>query len=116
MSGHEHTDSPFIGPIARDWTIESLLEWFAADDARLSDATLRAPLRAVEEAMTGTRWTSGLDASLSGTRLTREPAIVSLVRSIALHVSQHPARRAYTVEEILHGRTQVAETVASVRS
>ena len=116
MSRQEQTDSPFAGPFAHDWTIEALLEWFAADDARLSDVTLRAPLRDVEEAMTGTRWTLDLEASSTGARLTRGPAIVSLVRSIALHVSRHPALRAHTVADVLRHRTPVAETVVSARA
>ncbi|WP_406248591.1 hypothetical protein ACI7YT_01750 [Microbacterium sp. M] len=116
MSRHEQTDSPFTEPFAHNWTIEALLEWFADDDTRLSDVTLRAPLRDLEEAMTGTRWTLDLDASLTGARLTREPAIVSLVRSIALHVSRHPALRAHTVAEVLRHRTPIAETVVSARA
>ncbi|WP_460796231.1 hypothetical protein [Microbacterium sp. GXF0217] len=99
-----------------DWTIEELLEWFGADDARLSDPTVRAPLRAIEESLTGSRWTRELDASLSGVRLTREPAIISLVRSISLHVSRHPALRAQTVADVLRVRTPVPETVDSARS
>ncbi|WP_429457783.1 hypothetical protein [Microbacterium sp. ZKA21] len=110
------TDSPFKEPIASDWTIEALLEWFAADDTRLSDSTVRAPLRAIEESLTGSRWTLDLDASLSGARLTREPAVISLVRSIALHVSRHPALRARTVSEVLRERTRVAESAVPTRS
>ncbi|HWV50190.1 MAG TPA: hypothetical protein VN035_12115 [Microbacterium sp.] len=121
MSQLLQTIPPFTGPIARDWTIEALLEWFAADDDRLSDPALRAPLRAIEEALTGTRWALDPDASLTGSRLTREPAVVTLVRSIALHVSRHPALRARTVAEVLcggagHSVAQVAETVVSARS
>lgn len=115
MDDQVQTDSPLAGPIVPDWTIETLLEWFAADDDHLSDATLRAPLQNLEEALTGTRWTLDVDASLSGSRLTREPAIVSLVRSIALHVSRHPALRAHTVAAVLHDRIPVAESVATAR-
>ena len=120
-----HASSPFAEPIANDWTIEALLEWFAADDARLSDPAVRAPLRAIEETLTGSRWTLDLDASLAGARLTREPAIISLVRSVSLHVSRHPALRALTVADILRdGATTgpardsipLAEAAASPRS
>ena len=107
-------NSPIAGPISQDWTIEGLLDWFGADDARLSDPTVRPALRAIEEALTGSRWTIELDATLEGSRMTREPAIVSLVRSIAVQVSRHPALRAHTVGEILDGRVPVAETVVPV--
>ena len=115
MSSTFETDSPFTGPIASDWTIEALLEWFGDDDGRLSDARLRAPLRVLEETLTGTRWTVDLDPSLTGTRITREPAIISLVRSIALHASRHPAVRARTVAEVLRDATQVAESAVPTR-
>ncbi|GAB3596161.1 hypothetical protein [Microbacterium tumbae] len=97
------TRSEILGPISSDWTLEELLDWIAADDALLSDPLLRRPLRAVEEALTGTRWTVELDASLHGTRAVREPAIVSLVRSIALRTNRRPALRARTVAEVLTG-------------
>lgn len=121
MSQLLQTIPPFTGPIARDWTIEALLEWFAADDDRLSDPALRAPLRAIEESLTGTRWTRDPGASPFGARPTREPAIVALVRSVALHVSRHPALRARTVAEALCGgagraAVPVAETVVLTRS
>ncbi len=88
------------------------MEWIAEDDARLSAIALRHPLRAVEEALTGTRWTVELDRELTGTRLVREPAIVSLVRSIALHASRHPAVRARTLAEIVRADAPVATPVA----
>lgn len=97
------TDSPFTGPISHDWTIEGLLDWFAEDDDRLSDASLHEPLLALEEALTGSRWAVVPDASLPGIRTSRSPAIVSLVRSIALHSRAHPATRASTLAEVIRG-------------
>ncbi|MDP3952862.1 hypothetical protein [Microbacterium sp.] len=96
-------DSPFTGPISSDWTIERLLDWFAEDDDRLSDAALRTPLLALEEALTGHHWVVSPDASIPGSRESRSPAIVSLVRSIALHSRAHPAIRAYTLAEVASG-------------
>ncbi|MGW8482942.1 hypothetical protein ACWGJP_07365 [Microbacterium sp. NPDC055903] len=95
------TNATVLDPFPTDWTVEDLLHWIAADDARLSDPALRGPLRAVEEALTGTRWTTELDADLKGARLTREPSIVSLVRSIALHTRRCPAARAMSLAEAL---------------
>ena len=100
-----------LAPLSHDWTIEQLLDWIAEDDARLSDATLRGPLQRIDEALTGSRWTLELDASLEGSRLVRHPAIISLVRSIALNASRHPALRAHTVGDILSKPLQVAESV-----
>lgn len=97
------TDSPFTGPISHDWTIEGLLDWFAEDDDRLSDATLRNQLLVVEEALTSRHWVVVSAASLSGNPESRSPAIVSLVRSIALHSRAHPATRASTLAEVIRG-------------
>jgi len=99
---HSSADvSPFIGPISDDWTIEELLDWFAEDDHRLSDDSLRTPLLMVEEALTGQPWAPTADASFRGIRASRSPGIVSLVRSIAMHSRAHPAIRAYTLAEVV---------------
>ena len=82
-----------------DWTIEELLDWFAEDDDRLSDDSLQKPLLLLDEALTGRRWTAGLP----GMHDSRSPAIVSLVRSIALHSRAHPAMRARTLDEVASG-------------
>jgi len=94
------TDSPFTGPISHDWTIEELLDWFAEDDDRLSDAGLRRPLLALEESLTGRHRAVRPDATIpeSGS-----PAIVSLVRSIALYSRAHPATRARTLADVAFG-------------
>ncbi|MFB7249824.1 hypothetical protein [Microbacterium sp. NPDC056234] len=111
MSDRTPTDSPFTEPFAEDWTIEAILEWFAVEDTRLSDASLRAPLRTIEESLTGSRWTVDPDASPASSVAARQPAVVSLVRSIALHVSRHPALRAHTVADVLHSRVPAPEGV-----
>lgn len=103
MSYSITTDSPFTGPISNDWTIEKLLDWFAEDDDRLSDVDLRKPLLVLEEALTGRQWAVGPDPSIPGIRESRSPAIVSLVRSIALHSRAHPAMRAHTLAEAITG-------------
>lgn len=107
------TISELVAPISLNWTIEDLLQWFAEDDDRLSDHTLRPPLRAIEEALTGTRWTLDLDAGLSSTRRTREPAVISLVRSIALCAAGRPALRALTIGELLLAQPTVAAAASS---
>ncbi|MDQ0642950.1 hypothetical protein [Microbacterium murale] len=99
------TDSPFTGPISSDWTIEELLDWFAEDDDRLGDVDLREPLLLLEEALTGHHWAVGRGAAITGIRESRSPAIVSLVRSIALHSRAHPALRARTLGEVASGAT-----------
>lgn len=103
MSHSITTDSPFTGPILSDWTIEELLEWFAEDDDRLGDAALREPLLVLEEALTGHHWAVEPGATITGIRESRSPAIVSLVRSIALYSRAHPAMRARTLAEVASG-------------
>lgn len=103
MSHSITTVSPFTGPISSDWTIEELLDWLAEDDDRLSDAGLRKPLLVLEEALTGRHWATVPKAAITGIRDSRSPAIVSLVRSIALHSRAHPALRARTLADVTSG-------------
>lgn len=92
--------SPLLGPLSGDWTIEDLLDWFAEDDARLSDATLRQPLLALEEALADSPRALTPNPPASGVRASHGPAIVSLVRSIALRTRAVPALRALTLDEL----------------
>lgn len=92
--------SVFPAPISQDWTIERLLDWFGEDDARLGDSSLGRPLRALEESLTGSRWTHELSASYSEVCFTREPTTIILVRSVAAHIGAHPALRARTIGEV----------------
>lgn len=80
-----------------------MLDWFAEDDDRLGDAALRQPLLVLEEALTGRHWAVEPGAAITGIRESRSPAIVSLVRSIALHSRAHPAMRARTLTEVATG-------------
>lgn len=113
MNEQNTTRMLFPGPISPDWTIERLLDWFAEDDDRLSDAALRRPLLAVEEALTGSRWTLVSDAAISGIR---EPAIISLLRSIALYTGRQPALRVRTIAEILTDCDETGLAVVSTGS
>lgn len=105
MNEQNATGVVFPKPISPDWTIESLLDWLAADDGRLNDAALRRPLRTLEVALTGTCWALGSDDASPGVR---EPAVVSLVRSIALRTRRHPALRARTIADVLSEGDQTA--------
>jgi len=116
MSHSITTESPFTGPISSDWTIERLLDWFAEDDDRLSDAALRTPLLALEEALTGRAWALAADASSPGVRESRSPAIVSLVRSIAMHSRAHPAMRACTLAEIATGEIATGSSLSGAQT
>ncbi|HIY65008.1 MAG TPA: hypothetical protein H9830_01865 [Candidatus Agrococcus pullicola] len=82
-----------------------MLLWFAEDDDRLSDATLRRPLLALEEALTGTRWAL---APGPGDPAAQGPAVVSLLRSIALLTGRNPALRAHTIADVLAGAEDIA--------
>lgn len=82
----------FPEPISPNWTIECLLNWFAEDDDRLSDVSLRPLLVDLAESLSGSEPTAAPRATSVSA-----PAIISLVRAIALHSGAHPAVRAQTL-------------------
>lgn len=92
------------------------MDWFAEDDDRLSDAALRTPLLALEEALTGRAWALTADGSPLGIRESRSPAIVSLVRSIAMHSRAHPAMRACTLAEIATGEIATGSSLSGAQT
>jgi hypothetical protein len=80
-----------LAPIVADWTIRDLLEWLGADDSRMHDAGLRAPLLVIDAALTGSTWE-------------REPSTVALIRSIASAVQTSPRLRNPRLDDLLDFR------------
>lgn len=72
------TPSIDLGPISPDWTIAELLDWLA-DDTRVHDESLRAPLTVIEAALTGRPWAG-------------QPSTVALIRSLAAAVRPRAVR------------------------
>lgn len=68
---------PFFGPLAPDWTIDALLEWIGADDARCHEERLRPVLDAA------TRPLGSSSTPLRG-------AVVAGVRVLASRVAAEP--------------------------
>lgn len=81
------TETPNLGPISPNWTITQLLDWLA-EDRRQHDESLRAPLVAIDAAMTGTEWR-------------RAPSTVAVTRSIAATIRATPHLLAATIGELL---------------
>lgn len=95
MTRRESAESFVPSPLTLDWTITQLLDWIGAEDARCHDERLTELLDAVLAAL-----------SPGSPRAAGSPSrTVSLVREVAVRVSEEPAA----------GRRRLAElTVAAV--
>lgn len=80
------TESPDIGPIDPDWTIDVLVEWLS-DDSRQHDPALRRPLARIDAELTGARWAGS-------------PSTVALIRSIADAAIGDPAIRRIRIRDL----------------
>lgn len=93
------TVSATLVPVAPDWTIQELIAWIAADDARSHSEALRPVLSAV---------LAGLAPDDAPTLTPRSP--VALVRAVASHLRATPALRDMALRDVA-GDTIRAEAV-----
>ncbi|MFK4836593.1 hypothetical protein ACI3KY_12775 [Microbacterium sp. ZW T2_14] len=89
MFTSDATASATIGPVASDWTIDELIAWIGADDARSHDEALRPLLAGV---------LAGLAPDAAPALTPRSP--VALVRAITSRLRATPALRDVRLRDV----------------